>query len=48
MFTLFPNISISLEQTTVSKTDIIEKLTYGPLPSMKMEDSRRMGYYQGQ
>lgn len=45
MLKLFPNISITLEQTRVFKTDIRAELTYNDLASKKMEDSGRMEYY---
>lgn len=43
----FPNIPISLEQTSVFKTDNKTELTYDHLVSKKMEDCGRMGQ-QGQ
>lgn len=48
MLKLFPNISTTLEQTQVFKTDIIAELTYNDLGTKKMENSGRMEYYQGQ
>lgn len=48
MLKFFPNISVTLEQIWVFKADIIAKLTYSDLATKNMEDSARVGHFQGQ